>query len=52
MCNGTLTMKEGCIDVKPGDIGFIPPGKAVAYAIYGTGVHLACHFQLNEFNTG
>lgn len=44
---GTLTMEEGCLDVHPGDIGFIPPGKTVTYAIYGTGVHLACHFHMD-----
>ncbi len=43
---GTLTMEEGCLDVHPGDIGFIPPGKTVTYAVYGTGVHLACHFYV------
>ncbi|VGO11906.1 HTH-type transcriptional activator Btr [Pontiella desulfatans] len=43
---GTLTMEEGCLDVHPGDIGFIPPGKTVTYAVYGTGVHLACHFYM------
>lgn len=45
---GTLTMEEGCLDVHPGDIGFIPPGKTVTYAVYGTGVHLACHFYLAD----
>lgn len=40
-------MKDGCIDVHPGDIGIIPPGKTVAYAVYGTGVHLGCHFHLD-----
>ncbi|QBG46744.1 AraC family transcriptional regulator [Verrucomicrobia bacterium S94] len=44
---GTLTMEEGCLDVHPGDIGFIPPGKTVTYAVYGTGTHLACHFRLD-----
>jgi len=29
-------MEEGCLDVHPGDIGLIPPGKTVPYAIYGT----------------
>lgn len=43
---GTLTMTEGCLDVRPGDVGIIPPGKTVAYAVYGTGVHIACHFRL------
>ncbi|MDF7824825.1 AraC family transcriptional regulator [Pontiellaceae bacterium B12227] len=45
---GTLTMKEGCLDVHPGDIGFIPPGKTVSYAVYGTGVHIACHFLMDR----
>lgn len=45
---GTLTMEEGCLDVQPGDIGFIPPGKTVTYAVYGTGVHLACHFRMDD----
>ena len=44
---GTLTMEEGCLDVHPGDVGFIPPGKTVTYAVYGTGVHLACHFHMD-----
>lgn len=45
---GTLTLEEGCLDVHPGDIGFIPPGKTVTYAVYGTGVHMACHFRMKE----
>ena len=47
---GTLTMEEDCLDVHPGDIGFIAPGKPVTYAIYGTGVHMACHFFMDGGN--
>lgn len=45
---GTLTMQEGCLDVHPGDIGLIPPGKTVTYAIYGAGVHIGCHFLMDS----